>query len=153
VQVTVEENKNVNWLVTNRAHENGSLITIVPNGKEGYFSYFWDYLFLKKVRGDATHTIRASLLGKIRFAKTIRQAEEWLFFYELSLAATPYYKNVDSTLSEGYDTDGLNDRKRTTKEELQNIKLFLREGIARNIIWRPTFDLYVMARLVKALIS
>lgn len=147
------DHPDVRWLVTNRAYADGKLITLFPKDRNWY-SYIYDCLLLKRAKGDATHTIATKLLTTIRFARHIKQAEEWIFYYELEQYEKIFYINETTTLSDGYDNEhGLNFRKRTTKEQLITILLFIQEGFDRHIVYRPTFMLYMCIRFLRAFLK
>jgi glycosyltransferase involved in cell wall biosynthesis len=139
------------WFVTNRTYKDGTSITSFPYD-DAHYSYAWDYLILKRGRGDATHCIQKKTMNNIRFATQIRQAEEWLFFYELGLRTTLFYHNYTSTLTEGYGPDGLNFRKRTRREQLHTLSALVEEGAWRGLLYRPTFIIYLCMRFVRILV-
>lgn len=138
-----------NWLVTNRAYANGTLVTKYPK-PETWYSYINDVLILKRCMGDVTHCIKTSLLANIRYSKRIKQAEEWLFYYQIALHEKMFYHNHNSTLTDGYDkVSGLNFRKRTHTEQLETLRAFVREGHELYLIHHPTFLIYLIMRLVR----
>ncbi len=141
------------WFVANRAYANGKLITNYPK-KDKFYSYIWDCLLLKKCRGDVTHCIETKLIKNIRYSKYIKQAEEWIFYYQISLKEKLYYHSHNSTLSDGYDEiTGLNFRKRTRGEQWKTLVNFVREGYSLNLIYHPTFLIYLFMRLIRLFIK
>ncbi len=142
----------VNWLVTNRAYADGTLVTQFPKNNSWY-SYTRDCLILKRCRGDVTHTIKTSTIKNIRFSKEIKQAEEWIFYYQLGLHEKMFYHNHNSTITDGYDeVSGLNFRKRSAEEQLHTIRVFITEGKKLAILYHLSFVLYLCMRLVRILI-
>ncbi|MFA5997305.1 MAG: glycosyltransferase family 2 protein [Candidatus Paceibacterota bacterium] len=145
----IQNHLNNKWFVTNRAQSNGSSLTHFPASDTSY-PYAWDYLITKKCKGDATHCISTSLIKNIRFSKHIKQAEEWLFFYQIGLREQMFYHNHNSTLTDGYnESSGLNFRKRTAPEQLKTLFAIKLEGFRHNLIWRPTFLIYLSLRFVR----
>lgn len=149
----INTHPNIKWFVTNRSYEDGRLVTQFQENNKLY-SYIWDCLLLKRAVGDVTHCIKTDTIKNIRFSKKIKQAEEWLFYYQLSLKEKLYYVSHNSTLTDGYDLEnGLNFRKRDKKEELKIIKKFIIEGKERNLLYHPTFIAYLCIRLVRIVIK
>ncbi len=135
------------WFVTNRALKDGTPLTRA-NTSDKKYSYIWDYLILKRFRGDATHCIRTSLLHKLRFSRFIKQGEEWIFFYELALTNKMFYHDHNSTISGGYDHNGLNFRKRRLQQKLEDAGLLFTEGVQRGLWYHPTFFIYMLGRII-----
>jgi len=143
----------ITWFVTNRAYKDGTPTTNFPKSDKKY-SYAFDYLILKRCKGDATHCIETKKLGEIRFLKHIKQAEEWFFFYQLGLKNKFYYHDHNSTITDGYnEATGLNFRKRNRKNELKIISVIAYEGAVKGIIYHPTFLIYLFMRLIRIIIK
>jgi glycosyltransferase involved in cell wall biosynthesis len=144
------------WIVTDRATSEGHTLTRAPRSKATY-TYAWDYLIRRRMRGDATHCIDAGLINgttaKIRFATAIRQAEEWIFFFELNLHTPFYYEHITTTLTEGYMENGLNNRRRSNRETWFTLRGVLAEARGRNFFILPSFWIYFCMRLVRMLIK
>ncbi|MCF7843467.1 glycosyltransferase [Candidatus Gracilibacteria bacterium] len=141
------ENK---WFVTNRAYINGQPVTQFPKDDHEY-SYAWQYLLLKRCKGDATHCIETKLItqNQIQFSKNVKQGEEWFFFYQIGLLQKMYYHSHNSTITDGYDTSsGLNFRKRTREERLNSLTRLAQEGSKMELLRHPTFLLYLLARYI-----
>ena len=137
------------WFITNRAYKNGSSLTKFPKTDSEY-AYIKDYLILKRGTGDVTHCIASSLLKNIRFPKQTKQAEEWLFFYQLGSRKKMFYHNHDSTLTDGYsETTGLNFRKDSPREQLKTLLGLIKEGHALHLSSHPTFILYLFMRFFR----
>lgn len=143
----------VSWFITNRAYKNGNPVTEFPKS-DTWYSYARDYLILKRCKGDATHCIDTRKLNGIRFSQKLKQAEEWLFFYQLGLKNRFYYHDHNSTITEGYDAQGgLNFRKRPRKNQLLTLIVLGYEGTLLRISYHPTFILYLFMRFIRVLIK
>ncbi len=139
------------WFITNRALTNGKPLTQFPKD-ETMYSYAWDYLLLRRCKGDATHCIDTKLITQTRahFSKHIKQGEEWFFFYQIGIREKFFYYSHNSTITDGYDTSfGLNFRKRTRTQQLESISIFLYDGFHKNILKYPTYILYILFRLIR----
>lgn len=143
----IKENSNENWFVTNRAYENGKSLTISPKNNSHY-SYISDYLIFRKFKGDVTHCIKTDTIKNIRFSESVKQGEEWFFFYRLGLKNKFYYTNHDSTLSDGYDTEtGLNFRKQNKHTKIKNTLKLFTESVKKGFAYHPSFLFYISIRL------
>ncbi len=143
------------WFITNRAYVDGKPVTQFP-APEAEYSYIWDCLILKRGKGDVTHCIETKLLttNHIRYSRHIKQAEEWIFYYQISLLEKLFYHDHNSTITDGYDIEnGLNFRKRTREEQFNTLMKFVHEGQHLKLIGRPTFILYLFMRLIRLLIK
>ena len=152
IKAVIEGEPERKWVVTNRVMDNGRPITIFPRDDTEY-DYAWDYLISKKLKGDATHAIKKSLIAKARFSKHIKNGEEWLFFFMIGLKSKIYYRDLDTTLSDGYGESGLNLRRRNIFRELKILFIFIIEGIERKIALKPLFILYWFMRLGRLIIK
>lgn len=142
----------VHWFLTNRAYKDGASITKIRRS-DAFYSYIRDYLILRRCRGDATHAINTSSLHKIRFPLSVKQGEEWFFFYQLGLTEKIFYCNHNSTITDGYDERmGLNFRKRHRLEQFESLFRLLYEGVGLRIAYRPTFLFYFLLRLIRLLL-
>jgi hypothetical protein len=106
---------------------------------------------MKRIKGDATHCIYRHLLQEknISFLKTVKQAEEWFFYYQLSLYTKLYYSPLPTTLSDGYEEhSGLNFRKRNFLEELKKLRCITREISEVRITF--AICLYLFLRILKS---
>ncbi len=140
------------WFITNHTQADGTSRTKAPTDNTSY-SYAWDYLITKRIKGDATHCIRAKEIYSIRFPTIIKQAEEWLFFFQLGMLMRPFYNNHDTKIGEAYTRTGLNCRRRTTTEQLSTLYLIIKEGWQRGFLISPYFIIYVSMRLLRALLK
>ncbi len=149
----ISANRNDNWFVTNRELKSGGPLTYAPENNKHY-SYARDYLILKNIKGDATHCIKTDLIKNIRFAKSIKQGEEWFFFYQIGLKSKFFYSNHDSTITEGYNrVHGLNFRNRTRSEQFRTLIELVKNGSQLNLIYHPTFLIYLLVRFVRILVK
>jgi glycosyltransferase involved in cell wall biosynthesis len=140
------------WFVTNRAYKNGKLLTHIKKPNTNY-SYIFDYLILKKCKGDVTHCISTPSVHSISFSRRIAQGEEWFFFYQLGLKEKMFYHDHNSTITDGYDTiSGLNFRKRSREEKLETLTILFYEGVSKNLIYHPTFLIYLFIRLTRVIV-
>jgi glycosyltransferase involved in cell wall biosynthesis len=150
----IEAHPQERWIVTNRAFDgSGKLITVAP--KSGaHYSYARDYLLLRRFKGDATHCISTAILnnptaGTVRFPTLIKQAEEWLFFFSLGVNNKLFYIDLSTTLSDGYESQGLNYRKRKVAEEISVLKRIYIEGQTRRITRNVYFLAYFFLRIFR----
>ena len=148
----MSEYPNEQWLLTNRVDEISGKKTNAPQNQRHY-TYAWDYLISKKITGDATHCINAKTATTIRFPTLIKNGEEWLYFFSLGQSLSPFYTNIDTTLTKGYTLTGLNFRKRNFLAQLHTIKLLLSEGSKRGVLINFYFILYILMRLVRSFIK
>lgn len=144
-----KERPNENWFVTNRVLKSGGPLTSAPKNNSNY-SYAWSYLILKRIQGDATHCIRTNVLKDIQFLKSIKQGEEWFFFYQIGLKNKIFYNNYASTITDGYNrVYGLNFRERTRIVQFKTLLLIIHEGYNLNLLLHPTFLIYLFMRLLR----
>jgi glycosyltransferase involved in cell wall biosynthesis len=148
----IQKNSHRKWFVTNRARTGGDSLTKFPRSDKEY-SYALSYLISKRCKGDATHCIQTNLIHKIRFSEHVKQGEEWFFFYQVGLHSPMYYHNHNSTLSDGYSATGLNFRKRTRSQQFETLSVLAYEGAHLNLIYHPTFLIYLCMRLIRILVK
>ncbi len=74
--------------------------------KTGKVDYVDECLWGRKIKGDATHFIRSEAIGKTRFTRVLKQAEEWTFFLGLSRYCQPFVYGGVGTVKE-YSPTGL----------------------------------------------
>lgn len=146
------ENPHNKWFLTNRALLDGSSLTKFPKTNDTY-SYAWSYLISKRCKGDATHCISHKLIKDIRFSKSVKQAEEWFFYYQVGLRSPIYYFNHNSTISEGYDVGGLNFRKRKKLQELKNVWMLFAEASILGFSFYPSYLVYMLMRLIRIVVK
>lgn len=144
------------WLMTARGIGLERSLTKAPSGIDT-FSYAWDYLITKKIKGDATHCISSDLINgniaTLRFPAKIKQAEEWLFYFELGTHSKIHYEQLMTTLTDGYSDNGLNLRKRAVKEQLGTLSKIFSEARVRNLTSKITFWIYFAMRFVRSFIK
>lgn len=117
------------WIVTERAFENGNIITKAKNG-EWEYNYVRDFLLGNNFSGDATHWISTEILGETRFFRDVKNAEEWGFFLELATKTYFYFLYHKSTITSGYLADGL-----TQQAFASKIDLPFRRKMMRRMWW------------------
>lgn len=147
----IMHNHDQKWFVTNRALTNGKALTQFP-ATETLYNYAWNYLLLRRCKGDATHCIETKLItcANIHFSHHVKQGEEWFFFYQVGKLAKMYYYDHNSTITDGYNTEsGLNFRKRSRSERLETLSKLIYEGYINRTLYSPTFVLYIFARTLK----
>jgi glycosyltransferase involved in cell wall biosynthesis len=144
------------WLVTARGTNTDTPTTKTTTNTHTY-RYLRDYLVTRRFRGDATHAIATGYirgtLARLRFPTAIRQGEEWLFYAALGRMTSFYYEPVVTTLTEGYTTTGLNNRRRGLSLQLRTIPSLVHEGRSRRLSSQPLFWWYILMRIVRAFIK
>lgn len=148
----INNNQEARWIISNKATNDGVSLTKI-NKENTPLEYATNFLIFKKFSGDATHCIHKDTIRNIYFPKTVRQGDEWLFFYEIGTKTKFFYYNFNTTLTDGYEESGLNYRKRSTDEQLDTLELLWKEGIERKINKKPTFIIYMLMRLLRAFIK
>ncbi len=148
----IKSHPHTKWFIANRAGKDGTPLTKIKK-PETFYSYIRDYLLLRRVRGDVTHAISTASLHGIRFPSLIKQGEEWFFFYQLGLHEKMFYRDHNSTITDGYSEEGLNFRKRTRGEQLETLSILFYEGVRLGWAYRPSFILYIAARLLRLILN
>lgn len=149
----IQSHPNKKWFVTNLSLANGEIATSFPKSNTSY-SYAWEYLILKRCKGDVTHCLGKELVNTTRFSIYIKQAEEWLFFYQIGLKEKMYYKNhVTKVICEYDPAKGLNLRKRMWNEQFKTLSRIASEGHRLNLLHHPTFLIYICMRLARIFIK
>ena len=118
---TDNKKEKINWLVTNRSVGENSL-TKNKTGRD-MLNYFSDYLIFKRFTGDCTHAIKSEVAKRYKFSKLVKNGEEWTYFIQLPI--NMYYKNINTTNSDGYSPLGLNASMR--KSYKTNTRILCRE--------------------------
>lgn len=153
-QNLILHHQNIEWFVTNRAYTNGNPLTYFPKNNT-FYSYAWEYLILRRCKGDATHCINTKLinLNKIEFSKYIKQGEEWLFFYQVGLHSKIFYHDHNSTITNGYNIEtGLNFRKKSHAQDFKTLSLFY-EASRSKMFYHPSFFVYIGIRAIKIILQ
>lgn len=134
-----DKHNNTQWLVANRALNNGTSLTKNNTNKKviNYFcDYLMDYLFLnkyfKKLSGDVTHIIDKDLAQSAYFSKYVKNGEEWYYF--LQLTSTFDYVDINITLSDGYADDGMT--KNLKNKYIYNTHLLWKEVLSKFYLLR-----------------
>lgn len=144
----LEAKPNTFWLLTNRAKEGGDSYTYAPVDGT-FYNYARDYLIRKRIRGDATHCISIDKVKGVRFPAHIKQAEEWLFYMQLGRRVSIYYKDLNTTYTDGYSSTGLNDRQRKLRSEVRVMRDIFKEALHRKLLTSPYFYIYYLMRIVR----
>lgn len=141
----IEKQRDVVWLVSSRAHTDGTSFTKNRTGRN-VIRYYWDCLISKRFSGDATHCIRFREASMCRFPDTVKNAEEWFFFSQLAQKSPAFtYLSSVGTYSEGYLEGGLT---RTTLYYREKMNLYLRisKELSRARVWNAYTALYMILR-------
>ena len=125
----LEKNKFINWLICDNYFK-GSKVNSVKKIKESY-SYFFNYLLFKNIRGDCTHIIKKGLATSSSFSKKIKNGEEWTYF--INLKSRIHYlelhaKDIGGYLANGLTSDTKNTYTKNTRilfSEKKNLKVFI----------------------------
>lgn len=119
----------VDWLVANRFDIKKNKSITINNTNKEKINYLWDYLIMKKFTGDATHFINTKYKNK-KFSK-VKNAEEWIFFVQLSKEF--YYYDFNATLSCGYEEFGITKNYKDKLEKIKNTFILIKESIKYKI--------------------
>jgi glycosyltransferase involved in cell wall biosynthesis len=132
------------WFVTNVAYKNGEPITKFPRSDTPY-SYAWSHLILKRCKGVSTQCIETKLITttKSHFSHTIKNGDDWFFYYQIGLHEKMYYIDHNSTITEK-ETKLL---KKKIRPNFEVVLSLLYEGVAQRIHYHPTFIIYSFLRL------
>lgn len=147
----ISQKENYKWLIANRSLLDGtSLSHIGKQNKDKCISSFnWEFLLLRQSSGDVTHAIERRLALSARFSKKVKQGEEWLYFSQLD--SSIHYKNINTTVSQGYAENGLNSYMtiQDRKQKIKNIIKLFTEVKNKKMRNRLTIYLYLKLRLIK----
>lgn len=148
-QQCIIQHSSTSWFVSDTANKNGIPLTIFPKTNTS-FSYIWQYLITKRIRGDMTHCIETKKIHHIRYLTTIRQGEEWFFFFQLALTSSMYYHDHNSMILDTNNRkEGLSLRKQS-KDELHEVLIHIcEEATDKGFFWNPSFLLYILLRYIK----
>lgn len=135
------------WFITNKAHRDGTPLTAIKKTDRSY-SYILDCLILRRIKDDLTHIIKTEALHKIRFSRYIKQAEEWIFYFQLALSDRMFYHNHNSTITEGRDCGHRpGSRERKNLRQLRNIFVLSYEGVLLGLSFKGTFWISIFVKL------
>jgi glycosyltransferase involved in cell wall biosynthesis len=133
------------WIVSERT----DALTNIPFTKvkknKAYFYYPKNVLLLKNFTGDATHCIQFSQTANCRFPTTIKNAEEWIYFSQVSKIAPFIFLEKTGTYSEGYAPLGL------TKNHINDFKNYHNVLVAA--LQYRLFSIYIITYLLGRLIK
>jgi glycosyltransferase involved in cell wall biosynthesis len=142
---------NKQWLVSQRVSiATGTPFTINKTGRSEV-SYTSDCLITKKFQGDVTHCINFPSVRDVRFSSHIKNAEEWLYFAQVSKKIPKFtYLKVPGTYSNGYTSDGLTDQYHKRNKYKENTILLWQE------IWEEnksslSIIIYMILRSIRTL--
>ena len=102
-QEIIQKNPTKNWYVSKRIDDRDNDITRIDNF--GVIPYI-DYYLGITMDHDATHVVSSSLIENTRFSTQFKQAQEWIFFMELSTKSDMFTYDFPSTICTYLD-DGL----------------------------------------------
>ena len=125
----LEKNEFINWLICDTYFDNKKVSSIKKIKKS--YSYFFDYLLFKNIRGDCTHIIKKGLAMSSNFSKKIKNGEEWTYF--INLKSRIHYlelhaKDIGGYLANGLTSDTKNTYTKNTRilfSEKKNLKVFI----------------------------
>lgn len=147
----IEENPTENWFVSQRVNSlTKESFTINKTGRN-IINYQSDMLIHRTFTGDTTHCINFQIANNFLFPTRIKNAEEWLYFAQLSIAQGSFkYIPVAGTYSEGYANDGLTHIYHNRHEQIKNNGSVIKEIWSRKL-FSPYILLYILGRLLKSL--
>lgn len=122
----IQKNKDFSWFVSNRYNVNQNKSLTINKLKTNKINYLKDYLIGKKFTGDATHIISTKYINK-KFSKSVKNAEEWIYFTQLSKYFL--YYDFNSTFSEGYSKTGITKNYKNKVENLKNTYKLFKENL------------------------
>lgn len=151
-QIEIIQRTRTNWLLTlseSNAKEVGIDSIKTTKQDKRYYSYLWDYLIRRKMRGDYAQMLKTSIIknNSIYYSKKVRQAEEWVFSIRYSRHAKCYLENT-VTLTKEYEPQGMS--KNVLKTKFLNLKnAFI---LSNEIFWEgfyPLEKLYILIKVVR----
>ncbi len=145
----IEAHPSRGWFVINRTNPDTGLPFTRNMTGRNEIHYLRDCLVGRKFQGDATHCLEFSKTKDCRFPETIKNAEEWFYFAQVSaIYPTFLYKDTTGTFSTGYSDDGLSSRYRKQREAGQNALPLIKEFWERKM-YHPFIVLYLCYRLFR----
>lgn len=143
---------NYPWVVSQRENATTGKSFTVNNTSGDKISYQYHCLIKKDFTGDATHCIHFSSTKEVRFPNSVKNAEEWLYFAQVSTIHPHFhYVPISGTLSEGYALEGLTDLYHQNRENSNNALPLLKEVLERQL-FSPLILSYVFIRLIRSLV-
>ena len=130
-KIVIDKHPEEEWFVSRKVAESRESITKIKH--YGLIPYI-DYYLGITMNGDATHIIHTSLIGNTRFSKQFKQAEEWVFFMELSAKSEMFTYDFASTICT-YLEDGLS-AKATQKKRMNSDQEIAVERLKEEILER-----------------
>lgn len=126
----INQNKNFDWFVSNRYDNTNHKSLTINKLKTNKINYLKDYLIKKRFTGDATHIISTKYKNK-KNSEKVKNAEEWIFFAQLSKRFL--YYNFNSTYTNGYQSLGMTKSYKNKKDKLKNTWLLFKEAYKNKI--------------------
>ena len=130
----IEKHNGVTWFMTNKAHKDGASFTKAPQ-EDRVYSYTWDYLIQRKIQGPGLWCIETHLLGNQRFPTGLRDAADWLFFFQIATRSKFFYHDHNSAI---YTASP-----KPEKSLKQYLKPLLHEAHKQRILYDPRFIITV----------
>jgi len=147
----IEQSPTQNWFVSQRAHARTAEPFTKNTTGRSLINYKYDYLLRRTFTGDATHCISFTQTKNIQFPTTIKNAEEWLYFAEVSVINPTFvYIPKIGTYSEEYEIDGLTSNYHKLTEKQKNNRSVINE-ICRRKLFSPYILFYICARLIRSI--
>jgi glycosyltransferase involved in cell wall biosynthesis len=133
------------WLVSERTNALTNIPFTKVKKNMAYFYYPKDVLLLKNFTGDVTHCVQFPQTVNCRFPTNIKNAEEWMYFSQVSKIATFIFLEKTGTYSAGYAPLGL------TKNRINDFKNY-RNVLSAALQYR-LFSIYIVMYLLGRLIK
>lgn len=137
------------WLVSSRTNHTSNVPFTKTQPSINVYNYNKDVLLLKRFSGDATHCINFKLTHLCRFPLYIKNAEEWIYFSQVSQKTDFHFIPKTGTFSDGYNPEGL------TRNHVNNFTIYRKiiKDIFHNRLFAVYVGLYLVGRLVKILLA
>ncbi len=137
------------WLVSLRTNHSTNVPFTKVQPHKNIYNYNKDVLLLKRFYGDATHCINFKRTNQCRFPHYIKNAEEWIYFSQVSQKTLFHFIPKTGTWSQGYNPEGL------TFNHVNDINIYRK--IVREVFQKRLFTVYValymMGRLTKMVLN
>lgn len=152
LQCKINETNKLSWYISKRTFENMRDLSDIPKYNI-YYDFTWDHLILKKIKQERTNIISSKLLKdkKILYSIYIKQAEELIFFHNVSKFSQMYALDLPTTMTEGFLMDGLTRNKGSKSQRVKQTFILLRESKERNVL-DFKFLLYLILRIFAIII-
>lgn len=145
-------NQNHKWFATNQAQKNGTPLTMFPKSDISY-KYIRDCLLLRRGKGNRTDCIETRLATSAKFSQHVKQNEDWFYFYQIGLQEKIFYHDHNSTISDLTNKSSKTFlHNRTISERIDIVTRLLYEGGKADLLYRPTFIIYIIFRYIRSFI-